>query len=209
MGLIKRPTQAPSEHAACQDERSGEGLLTELNDPDADVRRRAARDLVDRPGSSAVLVARLACETTAAVREAILMSLTELADITAVQGLAQCLRSEDVALRNGAIEAMQQLPGALASIMADLLADEDVDVRIFAVNILATLRHPEVESWLLKVITDDPHVNVCAAAVDLLGEVGSARAAVPLAALAGRFSDEPYIRFAAEIALRRLQGERA
>jgi HEAT repeat protein len=99
---------------------------------------------------------------------------------------------------------MKQLPDAVAPIMRGLLVDPDPDVRIFAVNILESLRHPEVEAWLITVIASDPHLNVCATAVDLLGEVGSAAAREPLLRLKARFADEPYIQFAADLALKRL-----
>ena len=135
----------------------------------------------------------------------ILTSLTALGDDTVVTALVGCLRSEDVVLRNEAVEALKQLPDKPAVIMNQLLADGDPDVRIFAVNILEGLRHPEVESWLLAVIEGDPHVNVCATAVDLLGEVGTASAREPLQRLSARFAD-PYIQFATALALRRIRG---
>jgi hypothetical protein len=40
--------------------------------------------------------------------------------------------------------------------------------------------------------------------VDLLGEVGSFAAREALARLKGRFLDEPYVQFAADLALRRI-----
>jgi len=209
MGFVKRTPAAPGADDQRQRPRDCAGLAQSLDDPDPAVRRWAARDLAACPDSSALLAARLAGEPERAVRQAMLLTLTELADVAAVQGLAACLRSEDVALRNDAIEAMKNLPRALPTVMADLLADDDADVRIFAVNILEALRHPEVESWLLRVIGRDPHVNVCATAVDLLGEVGSERATEALHGLKLRFPDQPYIHFAADLALRRIQGEGA
>nr|WP_285293210.1 HEAT repeat domain-containing protein [Burkholderia glumae] len=151
------------------------------------------------------MVAQLQRESSASVRETIMLSLVHLRDQVALDGLVACLRSEDAALRNAAIAAMQQLPEEVAPLMSRLLADPDSDVRIFAVNVLESLRHPSVEAWLLEVIEQDPHVNVCAAAVDLLGEVGSARARAPLQRLQQRFPDEPFIRFAASIALQGLE----
>jgi HEAT repeat protein len=132
--------------------------------------------------------------------------LIRLDDASALGGLVECLRSEDAALRNEVIEAMKLLPGEVALIIESLLADSDPDVRIFAVNILESLRHAEVESWLIQVIEKDQEVNVCAAAVDLLSEVASAKALEPLAQLKLRFSDVPYIQFAAELALQRIRG---
>jgi HEAT repeat protein len=119
--------------------------------------------------------------------------------------LVKCMRSEDAVLRNEAIEAMKLLPQAVAPIMPSLLTDADSDMRISAVNILESLKHPDVERWLCEVIERDPHVNVCATAVDLLGEVGSAAALPSLLQLKARFADQAYIAFAADLAIKRIQ----
>lgn len=206
MAIVKRKeTQAVN-----TDERSRprdlDGLIAELADSNPVARRWAARDLAAFPDAAAALVARLGREADATVREAILISLTVIGSRTAVEGLVDCLRSEDAGLRNEAIEAMKNLPEAVAPIMAGLLADPDPDVRIFAVNVLESLRHPDVEQWLIEVISEDEHVNVCATAVDLLGEVGTEAAVPALEALKARFPDEPYISFAADVALKRICG---
>lgn len=206
MGLIKtQPTVESVTEEVRKHPRDCAGLLAQLTDPEPTVRRWAARDLADCPDSSAALVERLHQELDVSVREVILTTLTGLGDATAVAGLVECLRSEDAPLRNEAIESMRQLPDAMAPIMRGLLADPNPDVRIFAVNILESLCHPEVETWLLAVIDQEPHVNVCATAVDLLGEVGTAAARESLLRLKARFAHEPYIRFAADLALERLR----
>jgi HEAT repeat protein len=183
------------------------GLLNALADPDPMARRWAARDLASYPEAAHVLVERLSVETEPSVTEVILTSLTLIGDEVAVAGLTECLRSENAMLRNSAIEAMKQLPDEVAPWMGRLLEDPDPDVRIFAVDVLESLRHPQVEDWLIRVITQDAHVNVCATAVDLLGEVGSERAKPALLALKQRFADEPYIQFAADLALKRIDAD--
>jgi HEAT repeat protein len=117
-----------------------------------------------------------------------------------------CLRSDDAALRYEAIEALAKMPAAIAPIIRGLLCDPDPDARIFAVNIIESLHHPDVEAWLIQVIENDPHVNVCATAIDLLSEIGTEAALEPLERLNIRFAHEPYIRFAADIALKRIRG---
>ena len=102
---------------------------------------------------------------------------------------------------------MKQLPAEVAPIMRGLLTDSDSDVRIFAVNVLESLRHEDVEAWLIEVINNDPHVNVCATAVDLFSEIGTEAALEPLEQLKARFPDEPYIEFAVNLALKRIRGE--
>jgi HEAT repeat protein len=203
MAFIKQTAPRPAHADQRTQKRDFAGLTAELDDPDPVARRWAARDLLQYPQASAVLVARLCIEEDLTVREVMLTSLTRLGDATAVAGLIQCLRSEDAPKRNAAIEAMKALPNEVAPIMGGLLVDGDPDVRILAVNILESLRHPQVEAWLIEVIERDSAVNVCASAVDLLGEVGSPAAHDALERLKKRFPDEPYIQFAADLALQR------
>ncbi|MDD2608390.1 MAG: HEAT repeat domain-containing protein [Giesbergeria sp.] len=209
MALIK-PSQQEQTNAAVNTDhhraaRDYPVLCQQLQAPEAETRRWAARDLQDCPNSSPAIVARLLLEPDQSVREIMLTTLVRIGDAAAVAGLVQCLRSEEAALRSEAIEALKQLPQAIAPIMRQLLIDPSSDVRIFAVNVLETLRHPEVETWLTEVIVRDPHVNVCATAVDLLGEVGSATALDPLQQLKARFPQDPYIQFAANLAIKRIK----
>jgi HEAT repeat protein len=204
MAFIKiQKTQAEDpivrEHA-----RDFHGLVAELSHEDPMSRRWAARDLAECPEATAALVERLKQERDISVREVIFTSLTHIGHFAAVLGLVEFLHSEDAALRNGAIDALKQMPEEVAPVMHGMLRDADSDVRIFAVNILESLRHPLVESWLIEVIESDPHVNVCATAVDLLGEVGSTAAREALLGLKERFPGEPYVHFAADLALRRI-----
>jgi HEAT repeat protein len=204
MAFIKKKTAAETVTEVDRTVRDYAGLADQLNAADPQVRRWAARDLLSHPEASAVLLARLQCETEISVREVILTSLTRIGGPVAVAGLVDWLRSEDVQMRNEAIEAMKALPVEVAPIMGALLVDEDSDVRIMAVNILESLQHPKVEEWLIDVIDRDPVVNVCGTAVDLLGEVGSSAAFDALQRLKQRFASEPYIQFAADLALKRI-----
>ena len=203
MAFIKQTAPRTTHTDERAQKRDFAGLTAELNDPDPVARRWAARDLLQHSQASAVLAARLAVEEDPTVREVMLTSLTRLGDATAVAALIECLRSEDAPKRNAAIEAMKALPNEVAPIMGGLLGDADPDVRILAVNILESLCHPQVEAWLIEVIERDAVVNVCATAVDLLGEVGSQAAPDALERLKKRFPVEPYIQFAADLALQR------
>jgi HEAT repeat protein len=181
------------------------GLVSELYADNPTARRWAARDLVAYPESAELLVKQLCVEEEPSVRDVILTTLTRLASPVAVNGLLEYLRSEDVALRNEVIEALQQLPEQVAPVMAELLVDADPDVRIFTVNILESLCHPNVEAWLIATIERDTHINVCASALDLLVEVGSIAALPALRELKQRFPDEPYIAFAVDLAIKRIE----
>jgi len=207
MALIKSQQNIPVYQDERKQKRECSDLLAKLTDPDSTSRRWAARDIIDCPGVVPALIERLKIEQDISVREVIITTLIGMADPEVVNGLAECLRSEDTALRNEAIEAMKQLPAEMAPIMRRLLTDPDPDVRIFAVNILESLRHMDVEAWLIEVINNDPHINVCATAVDLFSEIGTEAALKPLEQLKARFPDEPYIEFAVNLALKRIRGE--
>jgi HEAT repeat protein len=204
MAFIKKLNTESVIHEDRQHPRNCPGLLAGLEALSARERRWAARDLVHCPDVASALIDRLKREDDLSVRAVILTTLTRLGNATAVAGLVDCLRSENAALRNEAIEAMKALPNEVGPIMQGLLGDTDPDVRIFAVNILESLRHPDVEHWLIDVIDTEPHVNVCATALDLLSEIGTDQALASLDRLKNRFADEPYIHFAAELALRRI-----
>jgi HEAT repeat protein len=205
MAFIKKIIQP---HTATEEQRAVvrdfDGLIGQLDNADPASRRWAARDLAGHPDATAALLARLQREQEVSVREVILTALMRIADPVAIAGLVTCLRSEDANLRNEAIEAMKSLPVAVAPIMRGLLVDADPDVRIFAINILESLRHPDVEAWLIEVIEREPQVNVCGTAVDLLSEVGSPASRGALERLKARFAAEPYIQFAAALALKRI-----
>lgn len=207
MSIVKK--QAPHIQCVNQDERATErdfdGLVDELNSDNPTARRWAVRDLTKIPEASSALVARLKFEEDASVRAAILNALAHLGDNVAITGLVSCLRSEEAALRNEAIEVLKEAPDGVEPIINNLLNDADSDVRIFAVNILESLRHKNVEQWLINVIEKDPHVNVCATALDLLSEVGTELAIPALKQLKIRFEDEPYMCFSADLALKRIE----
>lgn len=205
MGLVKGKSAETVAKADPIDVRSCEELAAALEDSDATVRRHAARKIGACHDAGTALLSRLKREDNTAVREAILSSLLRLHDPSVGSGLADCLRSEDAALRNDVIEAFKQMGDEVSSILRSLLSDSDPDVRIFAVNILNSEHHPDVEQWLIDVIERDAHVNVCATAVDLLCEVGTEAAIDPLLHLKAHFAQESYIQFAADLALKRIR----
>ena len=181
------------------------GLLAQLAEGDAEQRRWAARDLAGEPQAAAALGEQLLRETRAEVRESIFTTLSGLGTETAAAALLPLLRSEDAMLRNGAIEALAAMPQAVGPRIAGLLHDGDPDVRIFTVNLLGELRHPQVQAWLLQVLAHDTELNVVAAAVEVLAEVGAPEHAAALRAARSRFADDEFLGFAVDMAIDRIE----
>ncbi len=181
------------------------GLIHQLNDDDAGTRRWAARDLAEFPQAVEALSRRLEIEADHSVREVIFTTLNRIGGVAAVDGVLPLLRSEDANLRNGAIEVLSALPQAVGPRIEALLHDVDVDVRIFTVNLLCDLKHPDVPQWLQQVLQSEAHVNVVAAAIEVLAEVGNAKVLPALHAVRKRFPDDPFIGFAADMAQQRIE----
>jgi HEAT repeat protein len=203
MGLVRKVVQERAEPASRGPQRDYATLMQQLGDGRAQVRRWAAKDLAAHPEAAERLAEHLAVEPESIVREALFGALVRIGGDEAVAGVVPLLGSDDAELRNGAIEVLKNLPADTAGCIESLLRDPDPDVRILAINVLESLRHPRIEEWLLSVLASDAHENVCATAIDLLGEVGTAAAIPALEAVRERF-DSDFTHFACDLALRRI-----
>jgi len=150
------------------------------------------------------LAKRLEEESSRAVQEAIVSALIRLGSRDVVRRCAELLRSENAYVRNAAIEVLQALEEKSLEVVRELLSEADPDVRLFAVNILGELRVKEAAELVRRVVAEDPEVNVVAAAVENLGEMGLRREdQETIRAAVARFAD-PYLAYAAEVALKKM-----
>jgi HEAT repeat protein len=177
-----------------------------LDSPDPECRREAALGLDGVAEAVPALLGRLEVETDAAVRDAILTTLVGHDTPAVAAGLAGHLASEDPGLRTAAAQAMAALPGSVPALIPDLLADPDHDVRIMIVMVLADLRHPEADAWLVAMIRDDPHPNVVTAAIGALLPSAGAEHVTLLRHALQRFPGDPFLRFLVETAVPPLTG---
>jgi HEAT repeat protein len=187
--------------------RDYDGLISQLGSDDPSERRWAARDLVKYPETVEALMAALTVESEHAVREALFDTLQLIGGEAVITGLITLLRAENAELRNGAIEVMQSMPTAIADHIKELLNDRDSDVRIFAIDILQVLAHPRTPEWLMSVLKKETHINVIATAVDRISEVGTLDMLPEIEDIKRRFSDEPYLTFAVDTAIKRIKEE--
>jgi HEAT repeat protein len=201
MPFVKRTT--PPADAAPDDVAV---LRAGLRDADPEARWRAARALGGQAEAVPALAEALGAEQVARVREAIITALMRVGDAASVQALLPSLRAQDASERAAAIEALQAIPGAVQPFLDALLADPDSDVRILATELARNLSDVEATRTLCAVIAREPHPNVCAAAIEVLAEVGTPDAIPALQACATRFAGSPFVPFAASVAIARLSG---
>ena len=187
----------------------GEGAalrVAALSSPDVEVRWSAARALSGRADAVAALALALGTEQVARVREAIMTALVRVGDEASVLALLPYIRSQDAGQRASAIEALQALPEAIMPFMAALLGDNDTDVRILATELARNIAAKEANRVLCGLLENEQHPNVCAAAIDVLAEVGTRDAIPALKACAKRFSDTPFLPFAVATTIARISG---
>lgn len=202
--VLKKATSVASESTSNMVAHGLQDWLAMLDSQEVDERRMAARALADYAVATPALLNALARESNIRVKGAILVSLQYIGGHRVLEGLLPFLRSENAALRNGVIEILQGMPEEIGTYIEDLLHDQESDVRIFAIDILQTLAHPDSPVWLLDVILHDQHVNVVATAIDRLTEIGTPEMLPAIQSVTARFPGEPYIEFIVNLAVKRL-----
>ena len=140
------------------------------------------------------------------MRQAIITALMRIGDEASVRALLPCLRSEDAGRRGAAIEALQALPEAIGPFLTVLLADADSDVRLLATELARNMPAAQATRLLCDLIEREPHPNVCAAAIDVLAEVGTRDAVPALRRCAERFAGTAFLPFAVAVAIARISG---
>ena len=181
-------------------------LRAALDSPDAESRWIAARALSGDVDAVPALAAALGREPVPRVREAIMTALMRVGNPASVEAMLPSLRSQDAGVRAAAIEALQAMPGAVAPFMAPLLSDGDSDVRLLATELTRNMDASEATRLLCDLIEHEQHPNVCAAAVDVLTEVGTPQALPALEKCAARFAATPFLPFAISVAIARISG---
>lgn len=178
--------------------------LAALRAKSAQERWTAARNLATVPGAASALGQALREERDERVREAIFTSLARIGSAESLEAVLHYLQSDDASLRTGALDALRAMPGVVQTRLESLLLDSDPDVRVLACELARDARSAEAVKLLSKVLEADPAVNVCAAAVDVLAEVGSPDILPSLARCAERFPDQPFLQFAVKVASERI-----
>ena len=170
-------------------------VIRELSSQNSDERWAAARNAASLECTDAALALALRTEEDSRVREAMLTSLARLGTPVAIETLLSILRSNIAAFRTAALDALRVVK-TLPAIQARLLGDPDPDVRILSCELARSLPATQSSRLLCELIDQEKNVNVCAAAIDVLAEVGDLAALTSLTACAQRFREIPFLLFA-------------
>jgi HEAT repeat protein len=181
-------------------------LIAALTSESAEARWTAARGLAGTSDSVPALADALLTEADPRVREAILTSLARAGTTESADAVLPHLRSHDAEVRSGALDALRTMPQAARPRLAALLEDRDEDVRLLACEIVRELGGKDAISLLVALLERDAAANVCAAAVEVVAEIGDASVLPALAHCARRFSHEAFLVFAIKVASDRIGG---
>jgi HEAT repeat protein len=203
MPLVRKPGgQPPSATAA-----SGVVTAEKLGSGNADERWAAARAATTEDVDALAAAVRL--EKEARVREAIFTSLARLGTSNSAERLIELLRSDDATLRTGALDALRIVVLHMRDLLPRLLGDADADIRILSCELARGFPGPEATTVLCALLARETEVNVSAAAVDVLTEVGGPAAVPVLVACEQRFAHEPFLGFAIKVAIDRISAQSA
>jgi HEAT repeat protein len=201
MPLICKHTIAPAPPGRLPSESR-----QDLTASSSERRWAAARRLAMDPANAVVLGEALALETDARVREALFTGLARMQTPEAVRFVLPHLRSQDAAIRSGALDALNAIPQAVEMHLPGLLMDPDPDVRLLVCEIVRRLPGAVATRYLCDLLARETLANVCGAAVEALSEVGDETALPVLADCAARFGSEPFLIYAIKAATHRIAG---
>jgi HEAT repeat protein len=199
MPLIRRET--PKATAKTVDAARLAAALTKGTDDD---RWAAARSAGEFPEGISILRDALSRETSPRVREAIFTSLARIRTSESAEAVLPYLGSDDASLRAGALDALRAMPTAIAPHLSRVLKDRDPDIRLLACELVRNQPAGDANRLLADLLATESEANVCAAAVEVLAEVGGPELLPLLAQCAARFPNDPFLAFAIQLASERI-----
>ena len=205
MPLIRKP---PSEASATPpSDPDTAAVLAALVRGTDDERWSAARAAADLPDSVPALEDALRRERSPVVREALFSALAHIATTQSVEAVLRFLRSDDAAVRTEASDSLLAMKDVVWPYVAPLLRDANADVRILACGLIRDMPSQVAVSLCCGVLDSEAEPNVCAAAVEVLAEVGESSALPVLERCAKRFSDTPFLTFSIQMAIDRVRSQ--
>ncbi len=180
-------------------------MLKQLESDDPELVREAAFKAGEEGCESVVpLLVGLISSRNLGVQEAAEYALRKIGGAVTVAHLVPFLRSDDVPIRNLAMDVLREVGNQDFRTLNELLHDADDDIRIFAADILGSTRNVLAVGPLCEALLRDPEVNVRYQAAVSLGNLGKREAAK---CLNRAMSDEEWVQFAVIEALSKIRDE--
>ncbi len=184
-------------------------LLNKVVDNDPMVRRKAVNDFDTQSRCLPILIALAKREEHTLVIDAVfdkLMNFALIADFTerVVSEVVHLLFVREAKIRVQAIVFLTEFPEVVANKIPLLLMHNSHDIRLYALDIIRGLAHPDIPFWLTYVLEHEQEANVVVSAIDCAGEAGCTTLIDVIRNALPRFNDEPMVKFSVQMALERL-----
>ena len=184
--------------------RSSEELISDLRDPSPEVRARAVMEVGEQRKALKALAEHMLTEPDRGVRLHICSVLLREQYAEAAGILAPLLGHGDAALRNEVRELLHGLAGG-GEIADTLLQHADPEVRMFAIEIVASHFRGEAASRIVSMATQETDLNVITHAIEQLALIGTANELELLAELRATLGHEEYIAFFIDFAVQTIK----
>lgn len=159
-------------------EKIPEIVKQRIKSASVDERISCAGELINYPGKESVcLLIELLYDEQQTVVNAAENSIRNINTPHSISETITLLYSENVKIRNLAVEILSKIGSAAISTVSKLINDPNSDVRKFAVDILERIHDPNTEDSLIHALLDE-NINVASQAAIALGKIRS-KPAVP------------------------------
>lgn len=214
MGLVKT-SEVTAMSSASKATQHGEStgytdLMAQVNSGEPAIRRQAIRMLRHHPKCLADMIELAKRESDKNVVESIFDTLLSIASCDnkvqeVISGVVELMFSRDTQTRNQAIVFLSDFPAQVAQHIPHLLSHENRDIRLYTLDIIRGLAHPEVPSWLASIIDHEEDANVLVSAIDRAAESGCVQLMANINMASIRI-ENPMVQFAVVMATTRLGG---
>ena len=180
-------------------------LCAKLEETDSATLREAAYHAGELQCKEALpLLVKLLTSDNLGVQEAAEQALRKIPDPSTVRAVLPLLESDNVAVRNLAMDILRQLGSRDLDSLLEMLERPDPDLRIFAADILGATGDVRAVRVLCRVLLNDSEVNVRYQAAVALGDIASPAAAQCLNKALG---DDEWVQFSVIEALIKIRDE--
>lgn len=180
-----------------------EEVLAKLQSESSSDVREAAFLAADYEIREAIpLLSKLICSTNIGIQEAAEYALRKIRGQQVIENLLPILQSEEVSVRNVAMDVLREIGVDSIESMRPYLKGEDPDIRIFITDILGHCKSHKSADLLAEALLRDPEVNVRYQAAVSLGTLAFPESVNPLSRA---MHDEEWVQFAVVEALAKIK----
>lgn len=186
----------------------GEAIDYYNKSEDFDHKNYAIEEIVTFDGGPLFLVEEMQKEETLKEIASRIASVVSKLDTkrAPIEKVMELLKLDNAYIRNLGISILRDYGDAIRYYIVKFLIGDDRDLRIFAINVLGDVNFAESRDMLRELLENEQDLNVAMTAVDYMAEIGEEADIELLEKVKERFSDDAYVAFGVDRAIRSIRG---